>query len=74
MIVNHYTKSPFSPIAMIGNQLTNSSYLPMAMIGNQHIKSVITMSIMFLARVICFFLSVPLARDIVLLILRYMME
>ncbi len=41
------------------------------MIGNQHTKSVSTISIIFLAKVICFLLSVPLANDMVLLILKY---
>ena len=45
----------------------------MPIIGNQQTKSVKTIIIIFLARVICFFLSMPRAWDMVLLMLKYMM-
>ncbi len=45
----------------------------MAMIGSQQTKSVSTINIMFLASVICFLLSEPLAIVMVLLMLKYIM-
>ena len=46
----------------------------MTIIGSQHTKSVSTISIIFLASVICLLLSVPPAMDMVLFILIYMTE